>query len=303
MNNNLYQQYTSKGFVVTSLLSSAPVYFKIKKVSLSEGRLERSDSNASLNLITKNCLLVASFLPPQSAQLNPRGDFIFKDSSRRSTTRSQANLTSSCPELMSSLALSLDAIHPSLSLFKSTPPPVVITSKGVKRRIYKHSGASVEITPKPKNNTHPDQQEHCDSHEPGHFVEAEPFDVPFAVLVAVEQGTKMKIEGKMVSIREREMLVFRGDIMHQGVEYEVANRRIHAYFDSMDPMYSRPTNGRGGERRSAVTTTCRTISFQKELLAPRHRCNPPAYYYITITKNHSSRRFAPRPNFRSSQRT
>lgn len=196
---------------MTSLLSSAPVYFKIKK----------------------------------SAQLNPRGDFIFKDSSRRSTTRSQANLTSSCPELMSSLALSLDAIHPSLSLFKSTPPPVVITSKGVKRRIYKHSGASVEITPKPKNNTHPDQQEHCDSHEPGHFVEAEPFDVPFAVLVAVEQGTKMKIEGKMVSIREREMLVFRGDIMHQGVEYEVANRRIHAYFDSMDPMYSRPTNGRG----------------------------------------------------------
>ena len=91
----------------------------------------------------------------------------------------------------------------------------------------------------------PRQPKHTDTADPHSLLDTNPDDVPLALIYALEDGTKLRIwplTGGVITIQLQPgfMVVFRGDVFHCGMEYEVQNTRIHAYIDS--PLYKRTPN-------------------------------------------------------------
>lgn len=75
------------------------------------------------------------------------------------------------------------------------------------------------------------QAEHCDRAMEGSFAQMRLADVPLSVLWALEDGTRLVVEGYEVELRKGEMIIFRGDKCHAGAAYNSMNTRVHAYLD------------------------------------------------------------------------
>ncbi|GMI26233.1 hypothetical protein TrCOL_g3043 [Triparma columacea] len=118
-------------------------------------------------------------------------------------------------------------------------PPVVLTSKGNIDRTIKHGGKSIRIAAKSPSSTHVDQAEHADSNFPGFWCGIAAERVPFAALVSIEENTALRVEGRLIPVPPSYILIFRGDVVHQGIEFPLANRRIHMYVDSKEGMLGR----------------------------------------------------------------
>ena len=82
---------------------------------------------------------------------------------------------------------------------------------------------------------------HADSCEPNSHVSARaPWaNAHLAVITALQDGTKLHIypfdrggECEMRRLNKGDVLVFRGDLIHFGAEYDKLNIRIHSYIDS-----------------------------------------------------------------------
>ena len=91
----------------------------------------------------------------------------------------------------------------------------------------------------------PRQPKHTDTADPHSLLDTDPDDVPLALIYALQDNTKLRIwplTGGCVTVQLQAgfMVVFRGDVFHCGMEYEVENTRIHAYIDS--PHFKRTPN-------------------------------------------------------------
>ena len=77
---------------------------------------------------------------------------------------------------------------------------------------------------------------HTDSAAPGSF-ENTPIDmVPLSLLWAVETNTRLRLrpnggDWMIITMEPCDVLVFRGDVCHNGLGYAQFNIRIHAYID------------------------------------------------------------------------
>jgi hypothetical protein len=91
----------------------------------------------------------------------------------------------------------------------------------------------------------PRQPKHTDTADPHSLLDTDPDNVPLALIYALQDNTKLRIwplTGGCVTVHLQSgfMVVFRGDVFHCGMEYEVENTRIHAYIDS--PHFKRTPN-------------------------------------------------------------
>ena len=91
----------------------------------------------------------------------------------------------------------------------------------------------------------PRQPKHTDTANPHSLIDTNPDDVPLALIYALQYDTKLRIwpfTGGCITVQLQPgfMVVFRGDVFHCGMEYEMENTRIHAYIDS--PQFKRVSN-------------------------------------------------------------
>ena len=59
-------------------------------------------------------------------------------------------------------------------------------------------------------------------------------EVPLTAIWALQDDTRIVIEGFEYAIDTNEILVLRGDICHQGASYAALHTRLHAYLDPLD---------------------------------------------------------------------
>ena len=83
-----------------------------------------------------------------------------------------------------------------------------------------------------------DGPEHQDAAEPSGALRDKPVQhVPLSVIWAIQDGTRLRIrpfdgEWTVINLKKGDVIVFRGDVRHNGVGYIEDNYRIHAYIDS-----------------------------------------------------------------------
>ena len=89
------------------------------------------------------------------------------------------------------------------------------------------------------------QPPHGDAGDEGAFESHRAADVPLSVLHAIEAHSTLLVyeqgcEGpeRRVSMMQRDVVVFVGDFVHAGDEYEKPNTRLHAYVDSVEGTLS-----------------------------------------------------------------
>lgn len=87
------------------------------------------------------------------------------------------------------------------------------------------------------------QQAHGDRGFTGAFAGLPLEDVPLSVLYAIEDGTRIFLEGKEYSLPTGSLLLFRGDLCHSGACYESCHTRVHMY---LDPQSMRRTDSQFG---------------------------------------------------------
>ena len=80
---------------------------------------------------------------------------------------------------------------------------------------------------------------------PNHSRAGQVKDVPLSLIWAVEEGSRLRIhpiggEWTIIRLRPGDVLVFRGDVCHNGLGYPKPNIRVHAYIDS--PVIKRKPN-------------------------------------------------------------
>lgn len=150
------------------------------------------------------------------------GEAIFEDSGKFSATRFQKAIDSQIP---SKLAMRTLRGTP-FTKNKLPTKPVVITSLGNAKKKYGKRAV------KAKRKKTSEQVEHCDSGPPGSFINLPLDSVPIAMVIALENDTKLRVEGNMIDIPMGSACIFRGDLAHNGVEFNETNRRVHIYLDS-----------------------------------------------------------------------
>ena len=90
-----------------------------------------------------------------------------------------------------------------------------------------------------------DGPEHADAAKPESLQGGQVEDVPLSLIWAVEEGSRLRIhpiggEWTIIQMRPGDVLVFRGDVCHNGLGYPKPNIRVHAYIDS--PVIKRKPN-------------------------------------------------------------
>lgn len=63
---------------------------------------------------------------------------------------------------------------------------------------------------------------------------------PQGILLAIEDNTFLDFDKNQVTLHAGDMVVFDGDVLHSGSQYDYSNTRVHAYLDV--PTYQRPKN-------------------------------------------------------------
>ena len=85
----------------------------------------------------------------------------------------------------------------------------------------------------------PNQPRHADSAPRDSLHKMDDRKLPWALLFATEEGTKIKIWKKghahsiTLTLKKGQLLIMRGDLGHCGCGYSVLNSRIHMYIDSL----------------------------------------------------------------------
>lgn len=54
---------------------------------------------------------------------------------------------------------------------------------------------------------------------------------PFGVIVALENSTRFLLIGSEIALNRGDVLIFDGDVVHAGADYEIPNTRVHLYVD------------------------------------------------------------------------
>ena len=77
----------------------------------------------------------------------------------------------------------------------------------------------------------PQQYGHCDRATEQSLSHLPLAKVPLSALVALQDDTRLVVNGVEISIAANEMVIFRGDLCHAGAGYAQCNTRLHAYLD------------------------------------------------------------------------
>ena len=90
-----------------------------------------------------------------------------------------------------------------------------------------------------------DGPEHADTAAPGSLRGEPTVHIPCALIWAVQKGTRLRVrpfggEWTIIYLKPGDVLVFCGDLCHNGLGYPEPNIRVHAYIDS--PVIKRKPN-------------------------------------------------------------
>ena len=72
---------------------------------------------------------------------------------------------------------------------------------------------------------------HCDRAKEGSLRDHPLQDVPISGLLAVQDGTRMVVQGSEIEVPTGYYLLFRGDLCHAGAGYKECHTRLHFYLD------------------------------------------------------------------------
>ena len=92
-----------------------------------------------------------------------------------------------------------------------------------------------------------DQSPHTDEHRDGYDewvrTHPHPSDAPMSVMLAVMPGTRLRIfanaKWHILNLKVGDVVVFRGNVLHNGLGYPREHLRIHAYL--YPPGYDHPS--------------------------------------------------------------
>lgn len=79
------------------------------------------------------------------------------------------------------------------------------------------------------------QRRHCDRAREGSLSGKDLRQVPLSVEWAVQEETTMVVQGERICIPKGYMMIWLGDLCHQGDAYSKMHTRVHAYLDPYGP--------------------------------------------------------------------
>jgi hypothetical protein len=131
-----------------------------------------------------------------------------------------------------------------------------------------------------------DGPEHADAAEPGSLRDHPVGVVPLSVIWAIQDGTRLRIrpfdgEWTVINLKMGDVVVFRGDVCHNGVGYSEPNYRVHAYIDS--PVIKRNANFLFTCSMAQLTPREHDAARAATPAAGRSACSPAAALACTRT--------------------
>jgi hypothetical protein len=89
----------------------------------------------------------------------------------------------------------------------------------------------------------PRQYDHCDRAGEASLHGKPLAQVPLVALLAIENDTRIVINGVEIALANYEMIIFRGDLCHAGAAYSRCHTRLHAYMDPVSLRVNHSLHG------------------------------------------------------------